>query len=65
VTYITKVLAKQGVIIPKIPPGQSEQEYKAKVSKVKLYEDYSLGASFNLTHRLTSEVIATTALWSE
>ena len=33
--------------------------------KVKEYEDYSVGEFFNSTHRVTPEIIATTALWTE
>lgn len=48
-----------------MPPGQEESAYKAKISKVKLYEDFSLHQTFTTTHRLTPEAIATTALWAE
>jgi hypothetical protein len=45
--------------------GQTEEAYENKVSQVKLYEDFTLGKHFTNTHRLTSEIIATTALWAE
>ena len=32
---------------------------------MKLYEDYSIGSRFSLAHRLSAEVIGTTALWAE
>ena len=64
-TYIQKQLMKQGVVLAKTPMGMAREAFKERVSQVKLYEDYSLGAAFNLTHRLTPEIIATAALWSE
>lgn len=65
VTYIQKQLMKQGVVLAKTPLGMTREAFKERVSQVKLYEDYSLGAAFNITHRLTPEIIATTSLWSE
>jgi hypothetical protein len=53
------------MVLPKVPMGQSPDNYAQKVSQVKLYEDFTLSKHFNQTHRLTSEVIATTALWAE
>lgn len=53
------------MVLPKVPMGQSPDTYAQKVSQVKLYEDFTLSKHFNQTHRLTSEVIATTALWAE
>ena len=65
VRYINKELKRGGVILPKSPMGQTEEAYENKVSQVKLYEDFTLGKHFTNTHRLTSEIIATTALWAE
>jgi hypothetical protein len=65
VKYITKNLKKQGVIISTAPFGKTEAEYKQRISQAKLYEDYTLGTNFTRTHRVSSEIIATTALWLE
>ena len=65
VKYITKELKRGGMILPKSPVGQSYEAYESKVNQVKLYEDFTLGSHFTNTHRLTSEILATTALWAE
>ena len=65
ISYIKKELKKQGIILPKVPLGVEEEAYKKRIEQAKKFEDYSIGGEFNRAHRMSSEVIATTALWME
>ena len=43
--------------------GVDQQAYREKVSKVKQFEDYTLG--FGINNRITGEIIGTASLWAE